>query len=271
MTDTMNLPTTADPQNNPAPAKSDGMSVGDMWASMVEMAKDPSVDSDKIGHLVELQEKMVDRAAKDRFVRAFAHACQNMPIITKDDKIEHNGRFIGWFKKYEDLREIVDEIINPLGLTVSHDSDQIDGGKGGITVWTVITYMDPEYTWVEERGRMPVPPDTGGAKSAAQALGSSTTYGERYSLAAAFGIVQKGLDRDGSSIPRAQLAGPSENQEIIDAGQIAAASGTKEYAQWLNSLTNVQKGWLITHGHHDKLSTAAREVAAQTNNEATAG
>ena len=263
MTDETNLPATAEPQSNSAPVKSDGMSVGDMWASMIEMAKDPSVDAAKIGHLVELQEKMIDRAAKDRFDRAFAQACQNMPIITKDDKIEHNGRFIGWFKKYEDLRAIVDDVINPLGLTVTHDSDQIDGGKGGVTVWTVITYMDSEYTWREERGRMPVPPDAGGAKSAAQALGSSTTYGQRYSLAAAFGIVQKGLDRDGRSQPRAQLAGPGENQELIDAGQVAATNGPKEYARWLNGLTNVQKGWLITHGHHDKLSTAAREIAAQ--------
>ena len=146
MTDDKNLPAMAKPQTEIA-AKTDGMSVGDMWASMVEMAKDPTIDAAKIGHLVELQEKMVDRTAKDRFDRAFATACQNMPVITKDDKIEHNGRFIGWFKKYEDLREVVDGVINPLGLTVTHDSDQIDGGKGGLTVWTVITYMDSEYTW----------------------------------------------------------------------------------------------------------------------------
>lgn len=253
MTDQANLPQIAEPKNN-------GMSVGDMWASMVAMAKDPSIDSDKIGHLVALQEKMIDRAAKDRFNRAFARACREMPVITKDDKIEHNGKFIGWFKKYEDLRAIVDDIINPLGLTVTHDSDQIDGGKGGVTVWTVITYMDDEYTWSEERGRMPVPPDTGGAKSAAQALGSSSTYGQRYSLVGAFGIVQKGLDRDGKS-PAANLLTSSDNQALIDAGQKAAAGGVQSYAGWLKTRTNVEKGWLISHGHHDSLSQAARECS----------
>lgn len=261
MTDEKNLPAMAN--QAPPASSSGGMSVSDMWASMVEMAKDPQVDAEKIGYLVNLQEKMVDRAAKDAFNRAFAKACQDMPVITKDDKIEHNGKFIGWFKKYEDLRGVVDDIINPLGLTVTHDSDQIDGGRGGLTVWTVITYMDDQYTWCEERGRMPVPPDTGGAKTAAQALGSSSTYGMRYSLAAAFGIVQRGLDRDGKSQSRAQLEAPDQNDKLIDAGQRAAAGGPREYANWLSGLTNVQKGWLITHGHHDKLSTAAREIAAQ--------
>jgi hypothetical protein len=265
MNDDTSLPAVADktPLANSIPQESNPMSVANMWASMVEMVKDPTIDAQKIGHLVEIQEKMIDRAASDRFKRAFAQACQKMPIITKDDKIEHNGKFIGWFKKYEDLREIVDSIINPLGLTVTHDSDQIDGGKGGLTIWTVITYMDSEYTWQEERGRMPLPPDAGGAKSAAQGIGSSATYGQRYSLTAAFGIVQKGLDRDGKSQAAAQLASPDQNQHLIDAGQRAAMGGPKAYAGWLNDLTNIQKGWMVTHGHHDKLTQTARDIAAQ--------
>ena len=230
-----------------APASADdrgGMSLGEMWSSMLELAKDPSVDAAKIEHLVGLQEKMVDRTAGDRFRRAFAQACRDMPVITKDDKIEHKGRFIGWFKKYEDLRGIVDQIINPLGLTITHDSSEIDGGKGGVTVWTVITFMDDEYTWVEERGKMPVPPDGGGAKSAAQALGSSVTYGQRYSLAAAFGIVQKGLDRDGST-PARQISN-SAASGLVDEAKKAASKGMSAYEEWFKARDRADRVTLTT-------------------------
>lgn len=267
MDSTENLPAMA--EQSPVATSGSTLSVGDVWASLSDMAKDPSVDAEKLRALTDIQGAMItqmnsekDREAKARFDRAFALACKDMPIITKDEKIEHNGRFIGWFKKYEDIRAIVDEVARPFGLTTTHDSSEIDGGKGGILVWTVITYVDSEYTWTETRAKIPVPPDTGGAKGAGQALGSSKTYGERYSITGAYGIVQKGLDRDGSTRPPAQLASPDQNDRLIEEGQRAAAGGAKRYASWLVGLTNVQKGWLITHGHHDKLSTAAREVTA---------
>lgn len=255
MTDQTNLP--AEAQQTAVQTNQDSaMSVGNMWASMVDLAKDPTIDAAKIGHLVGLQEQMIDRAAKDKFDRAFAAACQQMPTITKDDKIEHKGRFIGWFKKYEDLREIVDNILNPLGLTVTHDSDQIDGGKGGLTVWTVITYLDAEYTWREERGRMPIPPDAGGAKSAAQAVGSSLTYGQRYSLAAAFGIVQKGLDRDGRT-DAPQLQQEDWQTEVKDGAQKAATRGSEAYTAFFSALSPMKKGWLVEFGGHAELKDAA--------------
>lgn len=253
-----------DPQGQVSTKKQ--LSAGDVWESLVAMATDDTINPEKLRALTDIQGTVIqqmrdekDREAKARFTKAFATACRQMPIITKDEKIEHKGRFIGWFKKYEDLRRIVDQVVHPLGLTVSHDCSEIDGGKGGILVWTVITYMDGEHTWSETKAKIPVPPDGGGAKGAAQALGSSKTYGERYSLTGAFGIVQKGLDRDGKSPEaRALLANTADHQVIIDAGQSAAAQGAKAYAAWLNGLTNVQKGWLITHGHHDELSKAAR-------------
>tara|TARA_R110000850_G_scaffold23358_1_gene69093 strand:+ start:25093 stop:25809 length:717 start_codon:yes stop_codon:yes gene_type:complete len=233
------------------------------------MAKDPGVDADKLKALTDIQSSMIsqmnsekDREAKARFDRAFALACADMPVITKDEKIEHNGKFIGWFKKYEDIRTVVDQIARPYGLTTTHDSSEIDGGKGGILVWTVITYVDSEYTWTETRGKMPVPPDTGGAKGAGQALGSSTTYGQRYSIVGAYGIVQKGLDRDGAS-PSAGASLSKDQLNMLDAAQKAATGGPKDYGAWLNSRTNAQKGWMITNGHHDKMAAAAREIAAQ--------
>lgn len=264
MTDQKGTDLVASENTNAVATQGNQLSAGDVWQSLTEMAKDPSIDAEKLRALTDIQGTMIaqvnaekDREAKARFDRAFALACSKMPVITKDAKIEHNGRFIGWFKKYEDIRAIVDEVIRPLGLNVTHDSSEIDGGKGGILVWTVVSYVDSEYTWTEERAKVPVPPDTGGAKGAGQALGSSKTYGERYSLTGTFGIVQQGLDRDGST-PEPRSITP-EQEKMIDDGRRAAMGGTKSYLEFWNGRTNVERTWLHQTGEHDKLKKAAAE------------
>lgn len=254
--------------NEVAKTEAADVSVGAMWAGLVDLVKDPSVDASKLQALVSVQGDMMDRAAKDRFDRAFALAVGQMPIITKDDRIEHvknagtpqeTRQFIGWFKKYEDLRSVVDDIANPLGLYITHDSSEIDGGKGGILVWTIITYVDSEYTWTEVRGRVPVPPDGGGAKGAAQAIGSAITYGQRYSLVAAFGIVQKGLDRDGQSLEaqRLMLEHSGGLDSLVATGETNAKGGKADFLAWFKAQSNMTKGQLVSAGEYDRLLAIA--------------
>jgi hypothetical protein len=105
-------------------------------------------------------------------------------------------------------------------------------------------YVDADHTWTEVRGKMPVPPDTGGAKGAGQAIGSSMTYGQRYSLCAAFGIVTKGLDNDGRT-PAPQLAAPKAD-DLKDDAHAAAKGGSEVYEKWFVSKSRAEKVTLTT-------------------------
>lgn len=266
MTDDKNLPATAEPQ------QSRQLTAGDIWTGLAAMAENDSIPVDKLRALADIQKDVMesariedDRTAKRKWDNAFARACAEMPVITKDEKIEHNGKFIGWFRKYEDIREIVDEICRKYNLTISHDSADIDGGKAGLNIWTVISYVDSDHTWTETRGRMPIPPDAGGAKGAAQAIGSSMTYGQRYSLCAAFGIVTKGLDRDGSTNV-AKLPKPGDETNLLSDATEAAGRGVLPYKAFFEGLTNVQRGWMVANGgdaeflsHHERLKHAATQ------------
>lgn len=249
------------------------LTASDVWSSLLDMAKDESVDADKLRALTDIQGTMIaqvnsekDREAKARFDRALSLACADMPVITKDNKIQHKGQFIGWFKKYEDIRDIVDKIIRPFNLNITHDSSEIDGGKGGILVWTVISYVDSEHTWSEERAKIPVPPDTGGAKGAGQALGSSMTYGQRYSLVGAFGIVQRGLDKDGSTdVAMIELKG--KEAELLKDAEECASRGGLPYRAYFDGLTNHERTLLVRNGkddrfpsHHERLKSIAQKA-----------
>ena len=102
MTDeTENLPAqqTTGTQVQAAPA----MDPMQIWNSIAEMATNPEVDAGKIGALLDYQERIMDRAARDAFTLAKNTAMANMPKINKDSRIEHNGKLIGKYKKYEEL------------------------------------------------------------------------------------------------------------------------------------------------------------------------
>ena len=241
-----------------------------IFQSMMEMAKNPNVDADKMKTIFEMQKEMRADEAKSRFDRAMALACQQMPVITKDSKIEHNGRFIAWFKKYEDIRVVVDGICKPLGLTIRHSCKEMNEGRM-LGVNTIVTFVDSEFTHVYEGPHMPVPFDTGGAKSGAQGAGSSQKYGERYSLCSTFGIIQQGLDNDGRSVGANQSSAVTQ----IDVGNVdsllmaAAGKGTQALNDFWKSktLSPMQKGYAAEKKVLEKAKLAAAEADVKELNE----
>lgn len=264
MTEDNNLPAKADENQVSVPA-APAMDPMAIWKSIEQMALNPDVDADKIGALLGHQERIMDRAAQQAFTFAKNSAMAEMPKITRNSSIVHPGkngapnRQIGRYRKYEDLRKVIDPVLTKYGLRISHETGFSEQMKMP-TVTAVLSFVKDGMAWTEKGGEMVLPFDSTGAKSGTQGAGSSLSYGQRYTTCAILGIVIENEDDDGNA-GRAQLAPGEDNQELIDAGQKAASSGPKSYASWLKSLTNVQKGWLITNGHHDQLSAAAREIA----------
>lgn len=246
----------------PAPAM-DPMAI---WKSIEAMALNPDVDAGKIGALLDHQERIMDRAAQQAFTFAKNSAMAEMPRITKDSRIVHPGKngqpdkIIGRYKKYEDLRRIIDPVLTKYGLRITHETGFSEQMKMP-TVTAVLSFVKDGMAWTERGGEMVLPFDSTGAKSGTQGAGSSLTYGQRYTTCAILGIVIENEDDDGAGGGRAELPAGADHQGLIDAGQRAAIGGPKAYADWLKGLTNVQKGWLITHGHHDNLAAAARDHA----------
>lgn len=237
------------------PALPANMSTADMFMSIMEIVKDPSVSVEKASALLDLQERMIDRQAKSEFYAAKAKVMLEMPRISKDGAIKNKeGKVQSRFATFEAIDKIVRPICNAAGLVYSF----IPGQSGNqITVTCELAHTGGH---VERYGPMPLTLDASGSKNATQGAGSAMSYGKRYTLTAALNIVTEGADDDGRSTGRISAApDASWQEEILDRARMAAVEGSARYTEFFRGCTNMQRGWLVDTGEHERLKIAAAE------------
>lgn len=241
----------------PAEAKTD---LGEIYRSMIELAKDPAVDPAKMETLLAMQERMMDRESLRQY-RAAMHAVrQEMPRIEKDGSITNKaGEVQSRYAHYEAIDKIVRPLAAAHGLTYGFDYKEGDNGR--VLVTCIVSHVGGH----EERfGPMPLAIDTTGAKNATQGAGSAGSYGMRYTLCAAFNIVTTGADDDGAGAGRARtsaaMSAAGDVDRLLDDAQRAAAGGRASYEAFFGGLTNMQRGWLLDQGHHANLKKAVESM-----------
>lgn len=261
MTD-KNLPDAQAGTEIAAPAQ--GFGLASMWASLVELAKDPTVDPAKMQALASLQESMIDREARRRFTEAKQAAMAEMPRVRKNKRIVHEARQgkpekeIGRYRDYDSLRTIVDPILANHGLRISHQPGMSEAMKMP-TCRAILSWTDGELSWQEEGEPMPLPFDTTGSKSGPQSAASALKYGQRHTMCALLGIIfDAEMDDDATTFQTVPALSKSEDS-ILSEARSAATEGLGEYESWFKSQSAMTRGWLVDFGHHEGLKTAAKE------------
>jgi hypothetical protein len=159
---------------------------------LIEMAMTQNLDADKLGQLMQLQMTWEANEARKAYLSALHAFRQNAPIILKTKKVE----YLQVKYSHAELDKICDILIPELGkygLSAGWNTSPTDGGK--IRVACVLTHGPSGHRQVEST--LDGPPDTTGSKNAVQAIGSTSSYLERYSLLSSLGIAPKGSDNDG--------------------------------------------------------------------------
>lgn len=175
------------------PASTDPMQ---MIANAVAQGADP----DNIQKLMDLAERHERNQAKRDFVQAMAQFKANAPRIIKDKEQGHTKT------KYASLAEVVSKITEKLSeFGLSHNWTTSQEGKV-ITVTCTLTHRSGH----SESTSLSAEPDTSGSKNAIQAIGSTVTYLERYTLLAATGVAAHEQDDDGAA---AGKAGPKPEKD----------------------------------------------------------
>lgn len=151
---------------------------------LMEVAIQNNTSVDNLERLMEMQQKWDANEAKKAFNRALTEFQAKCPSIKKM-KQGHNY-------KYAPLSDIITQIKAPLmdaGLSYRFEQDH----KNGISVKCVVTHVDGH----KEETVMEADADTTGSKNAVQAIGSTVTYLQRYTLIGALGIATADEDMDG--------------------------------------------------------------------------
>lgn len=160
-------------------------------ADLLQIAVSQNADIDKMSKLMDLHIRWEEREAKKAWVQAMTKFKEKPPTIIKDQLVE----FKQTRYKHANLAKAVSAITTELSkydLTASWSPSQSDNM---IHVTCSITHAMGHTESVTLSG----PPDESGGKNKIQAIGSTISYLERYTLFAITGLAAADQDDDGQS------------------------------------------------------------------------
>lgn len=188
--------------------------------SMIErIAMDPNIPLDRLEKMLDMKERMEDRAredeerqAKKAYFAAMSKCQSELPVVIKNRGNDHTK------SRYADLAAIEEQAmptIHKHGFAVSFQPDGYNN-KGELRIVWEISHAEGH----SRNGVGEIPVDGAGAqgkvnKTGTQAFGSTATYGRRYLLCMLFNI-STGDDLDGNTpSPKSQVRVNADQLENI--------------------------------------------------------
>jgi hypothetical protein len=148
------------------------------------------VEAAQLGQLLDLQLRFQADEARKAYVAAMAAFKANPPTIWKD-KTVHAGKATYSHVSLEFASKSIMEGLAANGMVHDWESSVIDG------VVSVTCYITHEQGHRHKGATLTASPDNSGSKNSVQAIGSTTTYLQRYTQLMTTGLAVGGLDDDG--------------------------------------------------------------------------
>jgi hypothetical protein len=179
---------------------------------------------DVIERLAALQMQFTDREDKVSFRNAMTKFKAELPRIVRSRPIvDKQGAEKYKVVALEDVADPVMKALHRHGITYRFKSDMLPNGHIKVTC-----YLALQGTAFEEEGStLAAPPDTSGGKDPLKAVGSTTSYLEKYTLMASVGMHVYGSDPE--SEPQTRPDDLLEESVVMDF--VAAMDGSADEAQ----------------------------------------
>lgn len=191
-------------------------------AALLQIAMDQGADLDRLERLYDMQLKWEANEARKAFVAAMAEFKKNPPEILKDKHVSFENNK-GGITQYNHATiggacEKIIPALAALGFSHKWNVHQPENSNGLIVVTCVVTHAlghSEETTLKASR-------DSSGGKNDIQAVSSTITYLERYTLLAAVGLAPKDMpDDDGrgsetGAKPDVPMLTKEHQQEVVD-------------------------------------------------------
>lgn len=189
-------------------------SAGAESAAMLQVieraASDPNVDIEKMERLLAMQKDIFAMRAKQAYLVALSEMQPELPVIEEHGKIRNKtGGVQSKYALWEDINEAFKPILTAHGFTLSFRTS-------GTTTETVeVTGILSHREGHEETTVITLPTDQTGSKNAVQALGSSVSYGKRYTAGALLNITSRGEDDDGKAAGAPKFITDAQADELM--------------------------------------------------------
>lgn len=176
----------------PAPASN----AGALMQMIERVAMNPDADIEKMERLMGMAERVQNREAEVAFNADFALLQADLPEIDKDGKIKVGNEVRSKYARLEDINEAIKPVLREHGFAISFRVNT-EGSK--IEVVAVLSHRRGHSISTS----MILPADSSGSKNAVQTLGSSISYGRRYTLCSLLNISAHGEDDNGEAAGKA--------------------------------------------------------------------
>jgi hypothetical protein len=189
--------------------------------SLIERAaRDPAVDIDKLERLMAMQKDMSETRAKVAFDAAMADMQPKLPVINRKGRIEvrektSTGKRDGDLQQstpyalWEDINEAIRPVLADHGFSLTFRVGKTDAGL--ITVTGILAHREGH----RESDTITLQHDSTGSKNAVQAVGSSNSYGKRYTAINLLNITTRGQDDDGRTADNTGLINADQAEELV--------------------------------------------------------
>lgn len=173
-------------------AKSDA---GSILGAIMQAASNPEIDADKVERLMGMYRAIRADEAKRAYLAALPDMQSELPTIDQHGciKIEKNGNVIQSTKyaRWEDINEAIQPVLRAHGFGLSFRLSVAPDGKQNITA--VLSHSEGH----QEETTITLMHDSTGSKNSVQAVGSTISYGQRYTARALLNFQSRAReDRD---------------------------------------------------------------------------
>jgi hypothetical protein len=172
-----------------------------MIAMIERAAMNPAVDIDKMERLLTMQERMQDRQSAQEYAKAMSLFREEAPSILKTES-GYDDRY-----RYAKLDKAISQIaplLSKCGLSYRWSTNQ---GDSGIEVTCHVTHLLGHG----EATSLKAAADTSGSKNSVQAIGSTVSYLQRYTLFSILGLAASD-DDDGAKSEIALITEEQANE-----------------------------------------------------------
>lgn len=197
------------------PDRADAQGSNALMQIIERAANSPDFDPAKLEKLLDVKERWEREEARKAFVRALNAFKAEPPTITKNKHVGYGNKGSNGRTEYDHatLDHICQRIAPALAEHGISHRWEVHQESQSISVTCVLTHIEGH----SERVTLTAAADQSGGKNSIQAVGSTQTYLQRYTLLAATGLAAADQDDDGRAADEAQKPIRSDQkQELID-------------------------------------------------------
>ena len=205
-----------------APGEPEARTIAITPMQMLQIAVERNADLDKLQQLMDLNDRWESNEAKKAFVVALNEFKKDPPAIIKNKHVSFAGRGGGAEYDHATLDHVSGEIGKALSEHGLSHRWEVEQGKDVADVRITVTCILTHQKGHSEKVSMWALPDDSGAKNRIQAIGSTVTYLQRYTLLAATGLAAADQDDDGEAAAERPWKGPLGKTELKTAARTLA-------------------------------------------------